>query len=190
MATKCEQYQIDIKSLKESIPSLTNSFNSASASSLGYIDAFQNGFGNYNCGEDLRGEVDNLRKAIQGDSIANANFLTSGPNTVQFSSGKCKGGSLNCSKQGCINSISSVNTSLNNFFNTRSNLVVALKSLASKNSIFSNDPQCIAEQAAQTKQDIEDQEANRRVRNVIIIIVIAALVVGFLIFGYFKWWRK
>lgn len=187
MATKCETWAAELVALKSKTSSLIGSFNSASVSVLGFLSAFRNNFGKYNCGEDLDSQAMSIQNFISNDNPTQPQFLTVTFNLIQLDAGKCKGGSLNCSKDGCIASVGSVNSSLANYFNSRKALVDNLKAIQSKESQIANDAECKAAQQQQTQQNLEDQEKNRQIRNGIIWFVVVSAVIGVSVYLWKKY---
>lgn len=187
MATKCETWASELVALKSKTQSLIASFNSASASAIGYIDGFQNNFGQYNCGKNLSAGVIAVRNGISSDSPTNPNFTTAGLNLIQFDSGQCQGGSLNCSKDGCVSSVHSMNSALVIFFNARAALVQNMVDIKTKESQIANDAECKAEQNAATQQNQIDADKNRKLRNGIIWTVVIVAIIGVGVYVYKKW---
>lgn len=180
MATKCETWASEIVAAKSKTAALKSAFDTTSAAAVGYMNGFHNGFGVYNCGEDLKNEILNMKAFIQADSYNSSSFLTVPVNVVQFNSGKCKGGSTNCSKAGCQSSIASVNQSLQAFFGARAALVSNLNEINTNTNLIANDAECKAAQNAQSNQNAADQAKNRQLRNGIIwVIVVSALIATF-----------
>lgn len=189
MATKCDTWSAELVALKASTSALRSSYDSASANAINFINAFDNGFGQYNCGEALRTAVLQLRSFI---STANSNhpaFLTVNANVVQFSNGSCKGGSFNCSKDGCIAAINSVNSSSQTYFNALKALQTNLLNIQSKESQIANDPECKLAQEEKGKQDAIDQGKNRQITNGIIWFIVVSAVVGVLAYLDKKYWH-
>lgn len=182
MATKCETWSAELVALKAKTAGLTNAFNSASVSVIGYINGFINGFGQYNCGEDLNQQAVALKNGISADNPNSATFLTSAVNVVQMNSGSCKGGSTNCSKEGCISAVGSVNIGLTNYFNSRKALVQNLLDIQNKESQIANDAECKAAQNQQSQQNVQDQEKNRQIRNGVIWFIVVSSVIGVLLY--------
>lgn len=141
MATVCENL-ISTKTKAESdISSLSTSLSSAKTSVLDYVNVFRNNYGKYNCGEDLDMQVSGITSS----------WLDTG-NPIQLDSGKCKGGSVNCSKDGCIETVNNFNKSLSSYFSIRTNLNNAKSSLATTNAAIAINGGCIAESVAATSQ--------------------------------------
>lgn len=181
MATKCETWASELVALKSQTASLRSSYNSASANAIAYINGFDNGFGQYNCGETLRASVLQLRNFISGANSNHPAFLSVSANVIQFNSGNCKGGSTNCSKDGCIAAINSVNSSVQTYFNALKALQTNLLNIQSKESQIANDPECKLAQEEKGKQDAIDQGKNRQITNGIIWFIVVSAVVGVLI---------
>lgn len=187
MATKCETWASELVALKAKTASLLSSFNNATTSAIGYIDGFQNGFGKYACGSKLKSGVAAVRNGIVNDNPNNASFTNASINLIQFDAGQCQGGSLNCSKAGCVAAVNSMNSALTNYFNARKALVQNMIDISTHNNEIANDAQCIAEQNAATQQNQIDQGKNRQLRNGIIWTVVIVAIIGVGVWAYKKW---
>lgn len=181
MATKCETYAAELVALKAKTPVLKQNMDNMTPLLLGYIDSFQNNYGTYNCGEDLALSLANFKNLIQGDSYNSPNFVNSTINTITFNEGSCKGGSTNCTKDGCIASIKTVNNTIADYFHYRKLLVANLNDIKNKEAQYQNDPECKIITLNEAEQNIIDQDRNRTIRNGIIWFLVVSAVIGVLI---------
>lgn len=187
--TKCETYAAELVALKSQTAVLKQNMDNMSPLLLGYMNSFLNNYGKYNCGEDLAGPVSNFKGLIQGDSYNSPNFVNSTINNFQFNVGACKGGSTNCTKDGCENSIKTINSTIDDYFHYRKLLVANFNDIKNKETQYQNDVECNKIALNEAEQDAIDQGKNRQIRNGVIWFLVVSAVIGVIAYLDKKYWH-
>lgn len=104
------------------------------------LDGFYKDFGQYSCGND-----------VSGITASNASQITAFAGGTLISDVNCKGGSFNCSKQGCKDRINNnINPALSKYSAAYAAWYSATTTLASTNTQIAANAGCKAESAAAT----------------------------------------
>lgn len=177
MATKCEQYVLDIADLKGKTAGLKSSYDGQVASSQGYLDAYIKDYKGTSC----------ARNVPTPFSLVAESYSTGGGSGIVV--GKCSNppfGVGGCSKSGCEASINSFNKTLVSLRSKYVDWQKNLSDIKAKELAFNTDADCKKEQALSTQQDIIDQEKKRQRTTIIIYIVTIVLLI---IISFFIWRR-